>query len=228
MGLIHSLLSTIFPSTCSICGCALVEGENALCLDCLSNMPRLTYHLQPEHPFVRRMAAMKFQKVAAMFAYVKHDDYAKLIQNAKYNHQPYINRSLAREFASELGKTFFADVDIILPVPMHWIKRFFRGYNQTDYIARGLSDITGIPVGNNLVAIRGHATQTRRNAQERLSNTSDIFDVITPEELQGKHILIVDDVITTGATLMSCADVIRAAQPNASISCLALASARLN
>ena len=226
MGILTDLLSIIFPQVCEVCGNALVSGEKHLCLGCLADMPLLDYHNDDSYPFVRRMAAAKITKSAIMFAYVKHSEYARLIQKAKYNNRPELDYFLAHSFAKNLGSSYFADIDLILSVPMHWRKKILRGFNQTDYVARGIAEATSLPVGNNLVAIKGHSTQTRRNAVQRAENIRNVFDVINPEELEGKHLLLVDDVITTGATLLACADAIRREVKNVNISVLALAGAR--
>ena len=115
---------------------------------------------------------------------------------------------------------------MVMAVPMHWRKRLIRGFNQTDYIAHAISKTTGIPVGRNLIAARGHTSQTRKGAIGRLLNTRFIFDVVDADLLCGKHILLVDDVITTGATILACADTLRKFAPTVNISILALAKAR--
>lgn len=226
MEFLRNLLSVIFPQVCEVCGRALVDGEKHLCLQCMASMPRLHYHTSPENPFVRRMAAAKIDRVAVMFPYVKGNEYASLIQKAKYNHRPEIDEYLAECFAHQLGADYFRGIDMVMAVPMHWRKRLTRGFNQTDYIARAISKITGIPVGRNLIAVRGHTSQTRKGAIGRLLNTRFIFDVVDAELLCGKHILLVDDVITTGATILACADTLRKFAQTVNISILALTKAR--
>lgn len=228
MGVLKSLFSVIFPQVCEICGCALVDGEVHLCLQCMAAMPRLNYHTMPEHPFVRRMAAARIDRVAVMFPYVKGNDYAALIQKAKYHHRPEIDEYLAESFARQLGPDFFRGIDMVVPVPMYWWKRLTRGFNQTDYIARGISKATGLPTAGNLIAVKGHTSQTRKGAVGRMLNTRSVFDVVDADQLDRKHILIVDDVITTGSTIFECADTIRKFVPHVHISVLALAKARQN
>lgn len=161
MEFLRNLLSVIFPQVCEVCGRALVDGEKHLCLQCMASMPRLHYHISPENSFVRRMAAAKIDRVAVMFPYVKGNEYASLIQKAKYNHRPEIDEYLAECFAHQLGADYFRGIDMVMAVPMHWRKRLIRGFNQTDYIAHAISKTTGIPVGRNLIAARGHTSQTR-------------------------------------------------------------------
>lgn len=226
MGWLSDLLNILFPQVCEVCGATLVEGERVVCLQCLARMPRLYFHRQPEHPFVRRMAAAKVKSVASMFAYVKNDSYARMIQTAKYNNRPDIAYNLASAFASELkNEGFFSGIDAILPVPMYAWKQVRRGFNQADEIARGISDITGIPVWNNLVAMRPHQSQTTRNAVERAANAAGIYAVVEADRLNGRHVLIVDDVITTGSTILGCCDAVMKAS-TAEVSVLSLAATR--
>lgn len=229
MGWLSDLSRLFFPVTCEVCGTVLVEGERVLCMECMASMPRVGAHLDKEHPLVRRLtAAAKIERVASMFAYVRDTSYARVIQKSKYNNRPDIDHDLAMEFAAELRPScFFDGIDIILPVPMHPWKRLRRGFNQAWEIADGVAAVTGIEVGDNLVAIRRHSSQTRRNAEERMNNAQGIYDVVYPDELMGKHVLIVDDVITTGSTILACCDVLRRTVPGIRVSVLSLAATRM-
>ncbi len=220
----EDFLSMIFPRVCEVCATTLVHGEKNLCLHCLTDMPRTNLHTQHFSEIHKRLAGhTPICRAASFFYYYKDNAYAKMIQTAKYNNRPKLAYELAALFASEINHDgFFDGIDTIMPVPLHRFKELRRGYNQSREIARGLSSITGIPISDNLVAKRSHGTQTRRGAFERWINTRDIFSVENPETIRGKHILIVDDVITTGATLLSCADAVHAADPTATISVASL------
>lgn len=229
MGWIKDLGRVIFPVTCEVCGRTLVDGERVLCLGCMAAMPRVNAHLEPEGELSRRLAgASKVRGVAAMFAYIRDTPYARVIQKSKYNCRPDIDHDLAMEFAAEIhGSGFFEGVDLILPVPMHTWKKLRRGFNQAEEIARGVGRVTGIELADNLVARRGHSTQTRRNAEERIRNAAGVYEVAYTEELVGKHVLLVDDVITTGATVMACCDALHGAVGTIDVSVLALAATRM-
>lgn len=217
-------LRMIYPECCEVCGCALVHGEEAICTGCDMAMPRCNIHTQPFNTIHQRIAGhTPIDKAAGYFYYHRGTPYTRPILAAKYKGRPKTGRILAKKFATELSEdNFFNDIDLIIPVPLHRTKRLKRGYNQAEHIARGLSDVTGISIGNNLVSLKAHSTQTRKNAYERWKNSLDIYSVINPDELRGKHILIVDDIITTGSTMAACCKAIYNMSTPAKISVLSL------
>jgi len=232
-GIIRQALSDIsgmiFPRLCEVCGTTLVKGEDVMCTECRHDMPRCRIHTDPFNTIHQRLAGhAPIERAAGYFYYYRGNAYTRPILAAKYNGRPVIIRHLAREFAKELTRdNFFDGIDMIIPVPLHWLKRLQRGYNQSRHIALGISDITGIPVTDHLKARRRHNTQTRRNAYMRWLNSLHIYIAIRPEELEHKHILIVDDVITTGATMLACCEAIHSAAPSAAISVLSIGVTQL-
>ncbi len=217
----------LFPRTCEICGRTLVKGENLMCLDCRIGFPYTGFHLKRENQLTLRLVSRlaPIETAVAMYHYDKDSDYSKLIQRAKYSGRPEIDRQLATEYATQMNDTgFFDDIDLIIPVPMAQGKLLRRGYNQALEIAEALSKATGIEVGEYLAA-KPHSTQTRKHADERHSNVREIYSAI-PEavELGGCHLLVVDDVITTGATILACCAALHQAAPTAKISILSLAA----
>ncbi len=222
---IGALADVIFPRTCQVCGCALVRGEEVLCLDCLLAMPRTNFHKSPTATPVIRMAAdAKICKMACMFFYSRKSGYAAMLKKSKYNGHPEIDMHLGRRFADELlADGFFDGIDAIVPVPMYRWKKFWRGFNQAEEIACGVSQATGIPVVHNLEAIRPHATQTRKSAIRRRALSVSYFEVHAPKDLEGLHVLLVDDIVTTGGTIGACAHALRDAVPSIRISLLSLA-----
>ncbi len=148
---------------------------------------------------------------------------------AKYSSRPVVARKIARRFARELSLDgFFDGIDMIVPVPLHRWKLMRRGYNQSDYIARGIADVTGIEVSHSLVASRGHATQTARNSYQRWVNAGSVYELRDGASVAGRHVLLVDDVITTGATLLACCEAIHRVEPSARLSVLALGVAHMS
>jgi len=157
--------------SCAVCGEELLPGEKGLCIRCLSTMPRTS----------RQMSAVRYADIfanavapqgltEAWFDYDPSADWAKMIWQAKYYDSPRLANELGYAFGKELTHIYGAvPVDLLLPVPMHWRKRMSRGYNQSVEIAIGISDATGIAVGDNLVAISPHKTQTHKGNQEYTS-----------------------------------------------------------
>lgn len=227
--MLKGVVNLIWPDVCEVCGCTLVKGEKVICLGCRLKLPRTNLHTQEFSLIHHRLAGrVPIERAAGYFYYYRSDSFTRLIHAAKYNGRPNVARYLAREYAGEINDDgFFSGIDLILPVPLHRFKLWKRGYNQTEYLARGLKDATGIAIGSNLVATRGHSTQTRKGSYMRWLNTRNIYEVAHPGELEGKHILVVDDVITTGATLLACCEAIHRSAPTATISVLTLAVSHL-
>lgn len=228
-GWFSDLLRIVFPDVCEVCGSSLVRGEEVICLKCDMNMPRTRVHNDSFNIIHERLAGKTpIERATGYFYYYRESDYAAIIHNAKYNGRPIIARKLAMRFARELmADNFFDGIDLILYVPMFFLKKIKRGYNQSEYIAQGISQATNIPVGHNLISKRSHSSQTKKNSYSRWLNAQGVYDVINSDELENKHVLIVDDVITTGATLLACCDVVHNAVPSATISVLSLAVTRL-
>lgn len=227
---IRSVVSVIFTDRCAVCGRTLIDGEQLLCLHCNVAMPRTRYHLSSfNHLHERLVGNARVEKAAAWFYYKRESPYTNLILQAKYFDRPEIAHEAARIYAREiLSDKFFDGIDMLLPIPMHSFKELKRGYNQAEMIARGVSKVTGIPIGDNIVAKSGHKTQTRRGAYDRYVNVADLFDVENANELAGKHLLVIDDVVTTGSTLLSACETLRRSVPDSVISVLALGSATLD
>lgn len=226
----ESLLALIYPRLCEVCGDALVDGEDTLCLKCLCEMPlcRIT-DFRSNFIHDRLAGHAPIEKAVSLYYYLRSNRFTLLIQDAKYNGRPRIASWLARKLTDSIQAAgFFADIDMIVSVPLHLLKKLRRGYNQTDYIAGAVSRSTGIPMKHALICRRRHSSQTRRTSFERWRNARDTYTVSPDADLSRKHILIVDDVITTGATLLSCAEAIHAAFPSARISVLSLAVTELS
>lgn len=226
-GWLADALGVVVPANCAICGQGLTLAEDDLCLACQMAMPRTSIHLAATNRIAERVARIwPDVRVASWFYYRRHGDYAKLIHDIKYRDRPALGRRLGATFATEIaGDGFFDGLDVIVPVPMHWFKQLRRGFNQSCEIALGVSQATGIPLVGHLQARHGHGTQTRRNAEQRARNVrADLLRVVKPDELAGRGVLIVDDVITTGSTIEAAIASIVAAQPAVSkISVLSLA-----
>lgn len=228
--LISDISDLIMPRSCPVCGNTLPAHERFVCSKCMANLPRTLLH---EHKFnaMEQLFAGKTPIVRAtgFFFYEKDNRFAGILHSLKYHNNPKLGQWMAEKFAKELLEgDFLAGIDVIIPIPLHSSKLRQRGYNQSEYIARGISRVTGIPVSNTVVALKPHSTQTRKGIVERYENTRGIFGIVAPETLEGKHVLIVDDVVTTGATITSCAEMLHTQVHSISISALTLAVARLS
>lgn len=215
MTLLNDLLNVLFPPKCHVCDSPLAPHERFACTHCLANLPRSYFHRRKLNPMEERFAGIfPFKRATGHFLYNRGSALSTLIQDMKYRHFPSIGNMLGTLAASELAQEdFFAGIDTIIPVPMHRWKQIRRGYNQTHHIAQGLSEATGIPVSLTLKAIKAHRTQTALSREQRLTNTTGIFQVKDPAEIAGRHILLLDDVCTTGSTLISAAETVWLAKP---------------
>lgn len=208
------LLGLAWEPLCPVCGAVLGNAADVMCPRCMLELPRTMMWLSgPSGRFADVLANAVAPPgfAAAWFDYDPSAPSAELIRGAKYYDRPRLARRLGEMFAREVlcypaaeGAFPFGGIEVLLPVPMHWRKQMSRGYNQSVEIARGISLATGMAVADNLVAVRRHATQTRKSRSERGRNLAGTVAVVRPHELDGRHIAVVDDILTTGATLAEC------------------------
>lgn len=211
-----SLKDILFPRLCLVCGRRLLSEEKHLCINCLIKLPRTEYHLKRGNPCEQRFYGQvpALQRAASYFFYERTSPYKHILLNLKYNHQPEVGHAMGRLIARDFllsHSSFFEGIDLIIPVPLAEKRLKQRGYNQCDFFAKGLSEVTEIPVGKDYItrAIPNESQTHQKNRLERMGNVEGIFEVRQEKALEGKHVLLVDDVLTTGATLISCASVLR-------------------
>jgi ComF family protein len=202
------LLELLFPTLCVTCGNRLVTQEKFLCIDCWEDLPVTNFHFNTENKVAQLFwGRVKIENGTAFFAYNKGSKYQHLIHFIKYKGLKELGFATGQRFGTALSASpGFNSIDVIVPVPLHPKKQNKRGYNQSEWIAKGISDTLRKPVSTDNLQRNLHtSTQTRKNRYERWENVENIFEAIRPDEFAGKHILLIDDVVTTGSTLESCA-----------------------
>ncbi len=207
---IVSLFNLIAPKQCAMCGCRLAASEDVICASCNIDLPRTDFSA---HPYDNDMAKLFWgripvERAAALFYYRAHSVSSRIIYQMKYYDHPEIGELMGRMAATEfMAAGFFEGVDVVVPVPLARKRQRERGYNQSFEIARGVNDITHLPVESKAVKRKSFKeSQTKMNRWQRNDNVKDVFTLNRAEGLAGKHVLVVDDVVTTGATVISCAE----------------------
>jgi ComF family protein len=218
-------LHLFFPNYCRGCEESLVKGEKIICTRCMLDLPKSNYHLEKENPFFRKFSGripVKF--VMTLFKFVKSGKVQHLLHALKYKNQPEIGVQLGRVYGADLMTNDYKDqFDFIVPVPLHPSKKRKRGYNQSEEFGKGLSEMLNIPCTEKfLKRVKATTTQTKKSKLNRWENVSEVFEVREEEELKGKRVLLVDDVVTTGATLEACGEkLLKAGCGDVSIACIA-------
>ena len=223
----NDLKELLFPRYCKVCGRRLMHSEQHLCINCLLDLPRTHYEQEPNNLLMQHfMEWPEVVRSTAYFNYYKEGQYSNLIHHMKYYDHPEVGTFLGRLAAAELKTSgFFDGIDLIIPIPLSKKKYSQRGYNQCDYIAYGIAEATGITVCTHCIERTIDTdTQTQKNRMERWKNTEGIFRVTDASILKGKHIIIIDDVATTGSTLHACISSILTV-PNVRVSVFVLAKA---
>lgn len=207
MNLVHDFINLLLPNLCSACGNPLLRNENVICLKCGYDLPRTRFDSYSDNPVARLFwGRVLIENANSYFRYQKGSRFQTLIHDLKYRDRKDIGREFGRLMGIEFQGSAFAGADMILPVPLHKRKQLRRGYNQCDPICEGLSKSLGIPFYADLLerSLRSE-TQTSKSRYSRWTNVDGIFCVKYPEKLFGKHVILADDVVTTGSTLEACA-----------------------
>ena len=218
-----SFVHLFFPRQCAVCGAILQEGEEGICMKCNMDMPRTNYHLRKDNPVERMFwGKIPLEHATSCFFYHKGSDFRRILHQLKYGGRKDLGEVMGRRIGY-LKNIIMDKVEDLEPplahmipeltsnlVPLHPRKQKMRGYNQSECIARGVSAVTGIPVDTASVARMRHTeTQTRKSSYERWENVDGIFCLRRADAFARKHVLIIDDVLTTGATTTACADALK-------------------
>ena len=226
--MLSPLLNFFYPNTCISCGKVLLEKENFLCLHCLHNLPETRYHEFDDSPLTKLfMGRVQVENVGSFLFYKKGNQVQKILHHLKYNNGKKIGSFLGNIYGTQLIEhEKWKTVDMIIPIPLHKKKEKKRGYNQSEWIAKGLSAGMQIPYSSNIL-IRSEftETQTKKSRFHRWENVKEVFQLANPDALTNKHVLICDDVLTTGATLEAAIQKLQAT-PSVKVSVVTLATAQ--
>ena len=225
-GILHDFTALFYPNLCVGCEKNLYRDEKHLCLNCLTQLPRTNYHQIKENVIEKRFYGRAEIQYASTFLYFEKEIITqKLLHEIKYRGKKELGEQLGALFGSQLANSHFNEVDIIIPVPLHPNKLRIRGYNQSEWIAKGIAKTMQKPLVNNVLKrIIENPTQTSKGVYERWENTTGIFESENTDLLENKHLLLVDDVLTTGSTLEACIVPLKEIQ-GVKISIVALAAA---
>ena len=222
------LLDLISPRLCVVCGNRLAVTEEVVCSKCYLHLPRTDFDNDLYENVMAKLfwGQIKLEKATALFYYEAHAETAKILYELKYKNHPEIGVVMGRMMAKELMRSgLFDDIDAIVPVPLAKKRERQRGYNQSLELAKGVSEVTGLPIANLVIRrTKFVGSQTQRGRWERNENVAHVFELVD-ENISGQHLLLIDDVVTTGATVIACAKEMQKAS-NVKISVLALGFAK--
>lgn len=205
----HRLLDLIAPSACFCCGRRLAQQERFICVACQRHLPYTNHHLTPDDNEMVRLLWLRIpvNNAAALYRHMPHAQSARIIYDIKYHHQPELARYMGQLMAQTfLHNSFFSSVTAIVPIPLTQQRQRTRGYNQSLLIAEGIAQVTQLPLQPTWIERTAFSkSQTHLSHAERAENVEDAFCSNTHDDLTKQHILLVDDVITTGATICAAA-----------------------
>jgi len=207
-------LSLLFPRICELCNQGLAKREELICLKCLHELPRFKNDLPREEIYRHFVDSHLYHAFYAYLKFYKKGITQKLLHKIKYDRIPVLGERIGYLLGTEIrhnDKDF--SVDLVVPIPLHPKKLKKRGYNQSDFFARGLARALNTQwSAKEIIRTTHNETQTNKTRQERINNVKGIFQVVAKNNIKNKHIMLVDDVVTTGATLESCAQEISEAR----------------
>ena len=209
--IVNDIADFIFPPVCPACGEELARTEHFVCTACRFRAPLTNLWMEADNPMVRRLdGLLPVEHASALMWFIDGSPWQEIIHQFKYAGKWRYARELGEWYGALLADTTTGgDVDVVVPVPLHWRRRISRGYNQSELIADGIASMLGVKVDSrSLCRHVNNPSQTLGNADYRWKNADGIFSVRNPQALYGKHLLLVDDIFTTGATMVSCGSAI--------------------
>ena len=209
MSPLAAIFQALFPTTCAACGKVLVNGERHLCIDCIASLNESHETVSAEQLLA---GLLPLQAALSLFRFRKGNTVQKVVHAMKFHGNSELCLMMGRQMGLELlhsGR--FDDIDLLVPVPLHWWRRLQRGYNQSELLCRGIAEVMPREV-NTTAVVRHRYTrqQSLQSSASRAANVEGAFRLRHPDQLAGRHVLLVDDVLTTGATLSACTDALLA------------------
>lgn len=209
--LLEDFLSLFYPRLCKGCQTSLVRGESVICLGCQADLPKTGFEKLSDNPVAQLFwGRTEIQMATAFCSFDKGGIMQHFLHQLKYKGSKEVGEKLGMLFGFDLIQNLpYQDIELLIPVPLHPKREHKRGYNQSAEIVKGMSDAIGKPFSSgNLIRNHYSDTQTNKSRFDRWENVKELFSVKKPELLQGKHLLLIDDVVTTGSTLEACANVL--------------------
>lgn len=208
---LNHLINLFYPQVCPACGNLLTYNEETICISCRYLLPKTLYEKNPDNPLSQYfLGQVDFHAVTAEFFFSKTGKVQQLLHQLKYQGNKDAGFFLGQQIGESIKNTeLFQNIDYLVPIPLHPKKEYLRGYNQSYIIAQGVEDKTKIPIIKDCLYRKVFtSTQTKKSREERWENVKDIFDIKNDNLLINKHILLIDDVLTTGATLLAAGKVL--------------------
>lgn len=223
----ESFLHFLFPHVCAGCGSDLLSNESNLCMHCIAALPHTDFEIHPDNPVEKKFwGRLALENATSQYYFTKESLIQNLVHQVKYRRNRELGLQLGRLMGNSIKRSGRFDADALIPLPLFPTKEKRRGYNQSMLLCKGMAEVMNLPVLNDVI-IRPQftETQTKKGRIERWKNMEGKFVLVRPETIKNKHILLVDDVITTGATLESCgSELLKAENTRLSVATLCYAS----
>ena len=204
--MLTALLDVVYPKTCACCNSKMLDSELFICTSCSLEIPTTPCHNSKSREIKKALyGRLELHGATTLFSY-KSDLVKQILHNLKYKNQPIIGMFLGKWLGIELAQNSnFKDIDVVTSVPMHFVKKIKRGYNQVDNFAQEIANCLGVNYEPKVVKKKLHTkSQVRKNRKDRTEFLERKFALRKFDNLEGKHILLLDDIITTGATIEAC------------------------